>query len=44
MDAPRRKRVRLAREREDSEMAASQNGNETQADTPQPSAAPDPKL
>ena len=44
MDAPRRKRVRLAREREDSEMAASQNGNETQASTPKPSINPDPKL
>ena len=44
MDAPRRKRVRLAQEREASEMAPSQNGNETQADTPKPSADPDPKL
>ena len=44
MDSPRRKRVRLAQEREASEMAPSQNGNETQADTPNPSADPDPKL
>ena len=44
MDAPRRKRVRLAQEREASEMATSQNGNETQANTPKPSTAPDPKL
>jgi mannose/fructose/N-acetylgalactosamine-specific phosphotransferase system component IID len=44
MDSPRRKRVRMAQEREASEMATSQNGNETQANTPKPSAAPDPKL
>jgi len=44
MDSPRRKRVRLAQEREASEMAASQNVNETQANTPKPSTAPDPKL
>jgi mannose/fructose/N-acetylgalactosamine-specific phosphotransferase system component IID len=44
MDAPRRKKVRLAQEREASEMATSQNGNEIQANTPKPSAAPDPKL
>ena len=44
MDAPRRKRVRLALEREASELATSQNGNETQAETPKPSATPDPKL
>ena len=44
MDAPRRKRVRLAREREASELATSQKGNETQADTPKPSATPDTKL
>jgi hypothetical protein len=44
MDSPRRKKVRLAQEREASEMATSQNGNETQANTPKPSAAPDPKL
>jgi len=40
MDAPRRKRVRLA----PPELATSQNGNETQAETPKPSATPDPKL
>ena len=44
MDSPRRKRVRLAQEREASEMAPSQNGKETQADTPKPSADPDTKL
>ena len=44
MDSPRRKKVRLAQEREASEMAASQNVNETQANTPKPSTAPDPKL
>jgi mannose/fructose/N-acetylgalactosamine-specific phosphotransferase system component IID len=44
MDSPRRKRVRLAQEREASEMAPSQNGNETQAVTPKPSADPDTKL
>jgi hypothetical protein len=44
MDAPRRKRVRLALQREASEMATSQNGNETQADTPKPSDTPDTKL
>jgi mannose/fructose/N-acetylgalactosamine-specific phosphotransferase system component IID len=44
MDAPRRKRVRLALEREASETAKSQNGHETQADTPKPSGAPDTKL
>jgi len=44
MDAPRRKRVRLALEREASDLATSQNGNETQAETPKPSATPDPKL
>ena len=44
MDAPRRKRVRLEREHEASELAKSQNGNETQASTPKPSINPDPKL
>ncbi|MEY4075863.1 MAG: hypothetical protein RIQ69_233 [Pseudomonadota bacterium] len=44
MDAPRRKRVRLALEQEASERAKSQNGNETQASTPKPSINPDPKL
>jgi hypothetical protein len=44
MDAPRRKRVRLALEREASEPAKSQNGHETQTDTPKPSGAPDTKL
>jgi uncharacterized membrane protein len=44
MDSPRRKRVRLAREHEATDLAKSQNGNETQANTPKPSAAPDPKL
>ena len=44
MDAPRRKRVRLAREHEATEQAKSQNGKETQADTPKPSADPDNKL
>jgi len=44
MDSPRRKRVRMAREREATELTKSQNGNETQANTPKPSAAPDPKL
>ena len=44
MDAPRRKRVRLALEREASEPAKSQNGHETQADTPKPAGAPDTKL
>lgn len=44
MDSPRRKRVRLARENEATELTKSQNGNETQANTPKPSAAPDPKL
>jgi hypothetical protein len=44
MDAPRRKRVRLAREHEASELAKSQNGNETQANTPKPSINPDPNL
>jgi len=44
MDPPRRKRVRLAREHEATDLAKSQNGNETQANTPKPSAAPDPKL
>ena len=44
MDSPRRKRVRLAREHEATELAKSQNGNETQSNTPKPSAAPDPKL
>ena len=44
MDAPRRKRVRLALEREASELAKSQNGNETQAETPKPSGTTDPKL
>ena len=44
MDAPRHKRVRLAREHEAAELTKSQNGNETQANTPKPSAAPDPKL
>jgi len=34
----------LALEREASELATSQNGNETQAETPKPSATPDPKL
>ena len=44
MDSPRRKKVRLAREHEATDLAKSQNGNETQANTPKPSAAPDPKL
>jgi mannose/fructose/N-acetylgalactosamine-specific phosphotransferase system component IID len=44
MDSPRRKKVRMAREHEAAELAKSQNGNETQANTPKPSAAPDPKL
>ena len=44
MDTPRRKRVRMAREHEATELTKSQNGNETQANTPKPSAAPDPKL
>jgi len=44
MDSPRRKKVRLAQEREASEMATSQNVNETQANTPKPSTAPDTKL
>jgi len=44
MDAPRRKRVKLTLEREASELATSQNGNETQAETPKPSATPDLKL
>jgi mannose/fructose/N-acetylgalactosamine-specific phosphotransferase system component IID len=44
MDSPRRKRVRMAREHEATELTESQNGNETQANTPKPSAAPDPKL
>ena len=44
MDSPRRKRVRLAREHEATDLAKSQNGNETQLNTPKPSAAPDPKL
>jgi hypothetical protein len=44
MDAPRRKRVRLAREHEASKLAKSQNGNETQVMTPKPSATQDPKL
>jgi hypothetical protein len=44
MDAPRRKRVRLSLEREASEPAKSQNGHDTQADTPKPSATPDTKL
>ncbi len=44
MDSPRRKKVRMAREHEAVELAKSQNGNETQANTPKPSAAPDPKL
>ena len=44
MDAPRRKRVRLALEREASETAKSQNGHETQANTPKPSINPDPNL
>ena len=44
MDSPRRKRVRMAREHEATDLAKSQNGNETQANTPKPSAAPDPKL
>ena len=44
MDSPRRKKVPLAQEREASEMATSQNVNETQANTPKPSTAPDPKL
>ncbi len=44
MDAPRRKRVKLTLEREASELATSQNGNETQAETPKPSATPDTKL
>jgi uncharacterized membrane protein len=44
MDSPRRKRVRLAREHEATDLAKSQNGNETQSNTPKPSATPDPKL
>ena len=44
MDSPRRKKVRMAREHEATDLAKSQNGNETQANTPKPSAAPDPKL
>ena len=44
MDSPRREKVRLAREREASELATSQNGNETQANTPKPSINPDPNL
>ena len=44
MDAPRRKRVKLAREREASELVRSQNGNETQANTPKPSNPPDTNL
>jgi mannose/fructose/N-acetylgalactosamine-specific phosphotransferase system component IID len=44
MDSPRRKRVRMAREHEATELTKSQNGNETQAETPKPSATPDPKL
>ena len=44
MDAPRRKWVRVALEREASEPAKSQNGHDTQADTPKPSATPDTKL
>ena len=44
MDSPRRKKVRMAREHEAAELTKSQNGNETQAKTPKPSAAPDPKL
>ena len=44
MDSPRRKRVRLAREHEATDLAKSQNGNETQLNTPKPSATPDPKL
>lgn len=44
MDAPRRKRVKLTLEREASELATSQNGNETQSDTPKPSGTPDTKL
>ena len=44
MDSPRRKKVRLAQEREASEMATSQNVNETQANTPKPSINPDPNL
>jgi hypothetical protein len=34
----------LAREHEASELAKSQNGNETQVMTPKPSATQDPKL
>jgi mannose/fructose/N-acetylgalactosamine-specific phosphotransferase system component IID len=44
MDAPRRKRVRLALERQALEMTTSQNGNETQVEAPKPSATSDPKL
>jgi len=44
MDAPRRKRVRMAREHEAIELTKLQNGNEIQANTPKPSADPDTKL
>ena len=44
MGSPRRKKARLALEHEASELARSQNGHETQADTPKPSDAPDTKL
>jgi len=44
MDAPRRKRVKLAREREASELARSQNGNEPLANKPKPSNPPDTNL
>ena len=44
MDSPRRKRVRMAREHEAIELTKLQNGNETQANTPKPSADPDTKL
>jgi len=44
MDAPRRKRVRLAREHEASDLAKSQNSNVTQASTPKPFINRDPKL
>jgi len=44
MDSPRRKRVRMAREHEAIELTKLQNGNEIQANTPKPSADPDPKL
>ncbi len=44
MDSPRRKRVRMAREHEAIELTKLQNGNEIQANTPKPSATPDPKL